>query len=185
MVLEWEGEAGGAGCRGLLPASLQPCQCPGKLLGTQVAESSSRMGGLKAQAEAGLPPLTPGEDSKAEGGFPAPLLGLLQHLGERGASSKPSCPAWERLRWGSPTSRHLPRRAACRRQVPLGVPSPVGAEARCDRVLRATSACTAPAGAAHLAGGTHAWRCPHAVPSPHRGGVLAPPCACTAPSRPG
>lgn len=33
VVLDWEGEAGGAGRRGLLPASLQPAKCPGKLLG--------------------------------------------------------------------------------------------------------------------------------------------------------
>lgn len=106
------------------------------------------MVGLKARAGLGLPALTPGEDSKAERSFPAPHL-------EQWAGSKSSCPAWERFSWGSPTSRRLPCRAACRMQVPLGVPSPVGAEARCESVLRTSGACTAPAGAAHLGAPMH------------------------------
>lgn len=157
-------------------SSLLPCSQTSALGSFWGAVSSPRMAGLKAQAGVVLPALTPGEDSKAEGSFPAPLL-------ERWAGSKSSCPAWERFSWGSPTSWWLPCRAACRMQVPLGVPSPVGAEARCGSVLRASGACTAPDGAAHLGapmrGGSS--RCAFSPPS---WGILEPPHACTAPSRP-
>lgn len=173
VVLDWEGEAGGAGRRGLLPASLQPDECPGKLLGGRELPLDGR---AESSGWGCAPCSDPRRGQQGRRQFSCSSLGAV-------GWQQIFLPCLGEVQLGLTNILVASLRSCLQDAGAPGCPQPCGCRGTMWKCAQGQRCVHSPSWG-RTSGGTHAWRCLTLCLLPTEGGILAPPHACTAPSRP-